>query len=60
MYAIMVLSVNQLGEIRGDNDANLTYEGDNNVLLIQTSNYLLAALQSVRRGEQRYCYSRKY
>ncbi|XP_046840854.1 peroxisomal acyl-coenzyme A oxidase 3-like [Xenia sp. Carnegie-2017] len=46
------LAVNRLGELRDDNDPNCTYEGDNNLLLSQTSNFLLAKLDEKNKGQR--------
>lgn len=45
-----MLIVSRLGEIRGENDANCTYEGENNILIQQASNWLLSQWTNVIKG----------
>ena len=59
---IICPAVNQLGKLRDDLDANLTYEGDNNIILLQSSNYLFDVYEKKKAGTCLTCggkYSRQ-
>ncbi|XP_039308021.1 peroxisomal acyl-coenzyme A oxidase 3 isoform X1 [Solenopsis invicta] len=45
------LKMSRLGDIRADHDANCTYEGENNVLIQQASNWLLNQWAGMIKGE---------
>ena len=40
------LKISRLGDLRNDNDANCTYEGENNTLIQQASNWLISLRRS--------------
>lgn len=41
-----------MGDIRSENDANCTYEGENNVLIQQASNWLLSQWGNILQGKR--------
>ncbi|XP_039308028.1 peroxisomal acyl-coenzyme A oxidase 3 isoform X2 [Solenopsis invicta] len=45
------LKMSRLGDIRAQNDANCTYEGENNVLIQQASNWLLNQWADMIKGK---------
>lgn len=47
---LVMLLVSRLGDIRAENDANCTYEGENNLLVQQASNWLLSQWTNVING----------
>jgi len=59
MIRFSFVSVNRFGELRDDNDPNCTYEGDNNMLLWQSSSYLLSLLEAKQKGELHYTIKRR-
>ena len=43
---------NRIGSLRDDNDINVTWEGDNNVLIQQTSRFLLESYRHLTKGKK--------
>ncbi len=44
----------RLGDLRSDFDPSVTYEGDNNMIILQATNYLLALLKERQKSEGYY------
>ena len=53
---MFLLAVNQFGKLRDDHDMLLTVEGDDNVILIQTANYLLGWFTAKEAGGCTLCF----
>ncbi|KAH1000143.1 hypothetical protein HUJ04_000070 [Dendroctonus ponderosae] len=51
VFPLVTKEVAGLGDIRNDHDANMTYEGENHVLIQQTSNWLLKFWPLVERQQ---------
>ncbi|XP_077301266.1 acyl-CoA oxidase 3 isoform X2 [Arctopsyche grandis] len=46
------LQATGIGKIRNENDANCTYEGENSLLVQQTSNWLLSFMSNLEKGNK--------
>lgn len=51
-YNNLKILVSGIGDLRNDHDANCTYEGESNVLVQQTSNWLLKLWPMVLKGQK--------
>lgn len=54
MSVLVSILATGIGIIRNANDANVTYEGDNTVLIQQSSNWLLDLYKLLEKGQNIY------